>query len=51
MQEDIIYKRMGFPKKEGLYDPAQEHDSCGFGFIANIDNDPKHEIWTRVLFY
>src|SRR5262245_57262205 len=21
----------------GLYDPAFEHDSCGFGLIANID--------------
>ncbi len=49
MQKDIIYKRMGFPKKEGLYDPAQEHDSCGFGFIANIDNEPKHEIVHQAL--
>src|SRR5512141_2526508 len=23
--------------KQGLYDPAFEHDSCGFGVIANID--------------
>ena len=27
VEEDIIYKRMGFPKKEGLYDPKNEHDS------------------------
>ena len=23
-------------KGEGLYDPRNEHDSCGLGFIANI---------------
>ena len=27
----------GYPPKQGLYDPAFEHDSCGFGLIANID--------------
>ncbi len=26
----------------GLYDPAFEHDSCGFGLIANIDDEPSH---------
>jgi glutamate synthase (NADPH/NADH) large chain len=25
--------------KKGLYDPAFEHDSCGFGVIANIDGN------------
>ena len=25
------------PPKEGLYDPAYEHDACGVGFIANIE--------------
>ncbi len=24
-------------KSQGLYDPSYEHDSCGFGLIANID--------------
>jgi len=30
-------------KKEnlGLYDPAYEHDACGIGFVANI-NDEKY---------
>ena len=49
MDNDIIYKRMGFPEKIGLYDPKHEHDSCGFGFIANIDNQPKHEIVHQAL--
>ena len=26
----------------GLYDPRFEHDSCGFGLIANIDDEPSH---------
>jgi glutamate synthase (NADPH/NADH) large chain len=26
----------------GLYDPAFEKDSCGFGLIANIDDKPSH---------
>ncbi|MCX5692150.1 MAG: glutamate synthase large subunit [Candidatus Omnitrophica bacterium] len=25
-----------FPKKQGLYDPGFEHDSCGVGFVCNI---------------
>lgn len=27
---------------DGLYDPSFEHDSCGFGLIANIDDEPSH---------
>jgi glutamate synthase (NADPH/NADH) large chain len=26
----------------GLYDPAFERDSCGFGLIANLDDDPSY---------
>jgi len=25
-------------EKQGLYDPAFEHDSCGIGFVANLKN-------------
>ncbi|MEM7431589.1 MAG: glutamate synthase large subunit [Pseudomonadota bacterium] len=28
--------------ESGLYDPAFERDSCGFGLIANIDDMPSH---------
>src|SRR5579871_3992780 len=28
----------------GLYDPAFERDSCGFGLIANLDDQPSHWI-------
>ena len=30
--------------KEGLYDPKNEHDSCGLGFIANIKGRKSHDI-------
>ena len=29
-------------KAAGLYDPAYERDSCGFGLIANLDDMPSH---------
>ncbi|MDB5428398.1 MAG: glutamate synthase large subunit, partial [Phenylobacterium sp.] len=35
---------MGFPRKQGLYDPANEHDSCGVGFVANIKGRKSHEV-------
>ena len=28
----------------GLYDPAFEHDACGVGLIANLDNRASREI-------
>jgi glutamate synthase (NADPH) large chain len=34
----------GLPPKQGLYDPANEHDSCGIGFVANIKNRKSHKI-------
>lgn len=30
--------------KQGLYDPAFEHDSCGVGFVANIKGVKSHAI-------
>ncbi len=34
----------GYPDAHGLYDPAQEKDSCGVGFVANITGRPSHQI-------
>ena len=36
-------KRIGFPAKQGLYDPANEKDSCGVGFVANMKGVPSHQ--------
>jgi glutamate synthase (NADPH/NADH) large chain len=32
------------PDKDGLYDPQWEHDSCGVGFVANLDGTKTHQI-------
>ena len=37
-------KNIYFPKKQGLYNPANEKDSCGVGFIARTDGVAKHKI-------
>jgi len=34
----------GLPEAQGLYDPRNEHDACGIGFIANIHNRKSHKI-------
>jgi glutamate synthase (NADPH/NADH) large chain len=31
-------------KKQGLYDPKNEHDACGVGFIAHIKGNKSHSI-------
>ena len=36
--------KFGYPAKQGLYDPANEKDSCGVGFVANIKGQPSHQI-------
>ena len=32
------------PPKQGLYDPANEHDACGVGFVADIKGRKSHQI-------
>ncbi len=32
------------PARQGLYDPANEHDACGVGFIAHIKGKKSHEL-------
>ena len=32
------------PSANGLYDPRNEHDACGLGMIANINNKKEHKI-------
>ncbi|WOP16109.1 glutamate synthase-related protein [Ottowia sp. SB7-C50] len=34
---------------QGLYDPAQEHDACGVGFVAHIKGEKSHAIVTNAL--
>ena len=49
MSHEIRRNNIGLPIEQGLYDPVNEHDACGFGFIANIHNEPKHEIVHQAL--
>ena len=37
------------PKAVGLYDPRFEHDSCGVGMVARLDNRPTHEVIERAI--
>jgi glutamate synthase (NADPH/NADH) large chain len=34
---------------QGLYDPRNEHDACGVGFVAHIKNTKSHDIVARGL--
>jgi len=44
MSQRVWPMSVGLPQAQGLYDPRNEHDSCGIGFIANIKNRKSHEI-------
>jgi len=32
------------PERQGMYDPRNEHDACGVGFVAHIKNQKSHAI-------
>ena len=36
-------------RKEGLYDPAHEHDACGVGMIVNLNGSKSHELVDSAL--
>jgi glutamate synthase (ferredoxin) len=37
------------PGKQGLYDPAYEHDACGVGFLVDLKNRKSHEIVQKAI--
>jgi glutamate synthase (NADPH/NADH) large chain len=37
------------PRAQGLYDPRNEHDSCGVGFVADMKNRRSHDILEKGL--
>ncbi len=37
------------PARQGLYDPRNEHDACGVGFVAHIKGERSHGIVTHAL--
>ena len=38
-----------FPPPQGLYDPTQEHDSCGVAFVATMTGEASHDIVAKAL--
>ena len=40
---------MGLPPKQGLYDPRNEHDSCGVGFVVNIKGRKSNDLIRNAL--
>ncbi|MBC3990697.1 glutamate synthase large subunit [Streptomyces sp. AC563] len=39
----------GRPARQGLYDPRNEHDACGVGFVATLTGEPSHELVEQAL--
>ncbi len=37
------------PGSNGLYDPSQEHDACGVGFVVDIKGRPSHGVIAKGL--
>ncbi len=40
----MIVRDPAMPVAQGLYDPANEHDACGVGFVADMHDRRSHEI-------
>jgi len=41
--------QMRLPDAQGYYNPENEHDNCGIGFVAHIKGKPSHDIVRRGL--
>jgi len=42
-------RAFGLPPKQGLYDPANERDACGIGFVVDIKGRKSHDIISQGL--
>lgn len=49
MPEQAKSNHTSYPDKQGLYDPMQEHDACGIGFVANVKGIKSHDIVEQAL--
>ena len=43
-EDEQVMSSHATPARQGLYDPRNEHDSCGVGFVADIHNRPRNQI-------
>ncbi|MGP3951127.1 glutamate synthase large subunit [Streptomyces sp. 7N604] len=39
----------GRPAPQGMYDPHNEHDACGVGFVATLTGEASHELVEQAL--
>src|SRR5262245_17028794 len=37
------------PSRQGLYDPAFEHEACGVGFVVDMKGRPSHRILEQAI--
>jgi glutamate synthase (NADPH) large chain len=44
-----LMNHSALPPEQGLYDPNNEHDACGVGFIVNIKGQKSHDIINQGL--
>ena len=49
LQENKQPVQYGLPVQQGLYDPRQERDACGVGFVAHIKGNQSHSIVSQGL--
>ena len=47
--DSVSVNHYGVPPKQGLYDPAYEHDACGVGFVVDIKGRKSHAIIQQSL--
>ena len=39
----------GHIQARGLYNPENEHDSCGVGFVVSLDPKPRHDVVGKAI--
>ncbi|MFF4170371.1 glutamate synthase large subunit [Streptomyces sp. NPDC001744] len=49
MRSDAWSPMDGRPAPQGMYDPRNEHDACGVGFVATLTGVPSHELVEQAL--
>ncbi|MGW1011096.1 glutamate synthase large subunit [Streptomyces termitum] len=49
MRSDAWSPMDGRPAPQGMYDPRNEHDACGVGFVATLTGVPDHDLVEQAL--
>jgi glutamate synthase domain-containing protein 2/glutamate synthase domain-containing protein 1/glutamate synthase domain-containing protein 3 len=44
-----MHSLAGIPQRQGLYDPAFEHEACGMGFLVDVNGRRTHELVRKAL--